>query len=359
MKICFLAPANNYHTQKWVRYFADHGHEVYVLSLTDGQINGAHIYWLNSKTSSRASDVSKLKYLFQFINIKRIVKKIQPDIINAHYASSYGTLAALAGLKNHIVSVWGSDVYDFPRKSFLHRKMLTYSLNSASCIFSTSRAMAKETSQYTDKEIFITPFGVDVELFNPNKRTRGEDGKFIIGTVKKLEPKYGIAGFLKAIKIIKSRRPDIPLEVRIAGNGSHEMEYHQLSQNLGISDNVKWLGFISQKEAAKEWANMDCAIIFSESESFGVSAVEANAAGIPCIISDIPGLMEATKPGETSIVVPRGQVELLAGQIIDMYDCPMKRKRMGENGRRFACETYELNHCFRHIEALYRNLLRR
>lgn len=360
MKICFLAPANNYHTQKWVRYFADHGHEVTVLSLTDGKIEGAQVYWLNANTSSRASDLSKLKYLFQFRKIKQLVHEIKPDIINAHYASSYGTLAALAGLKNHIVSVWGSDVYDFPRKSIFHKKMLEYSLNSASYIFSTSHAMAKETRKYTDKKIYITPFGVNMDLFNPDKRNRENDGKFIIGTVKKLEPKYGIDYFLKAVKLVKEQRPDIPLEVRIAGNGSHEEEYHQLAEELGISPIVKWLGFIPQEQAAVEWANMDCGIIFSESESesFGVSAVEAQAAGIPVIISDIPGLMEATDPGVTSIVVPRKNIGMLAAQIIKIYENPKSMTNMANEGRQYVESHYELDHCFREIGRLFQEIKR-
>lgn len=361
MKICFLAPANNYHTQKWARYFVDHGYEVSVLSLTKGDIDGAKVYWLNANTGTGASDFSKLKYLFQFRHIQKIVNDIKPDIINAHYASSYGTLAALAGLKNHIVSVWGSDVYDFPRKSIFHRKLLEFSLNSAKCIFSTSNAMAKETRKYTNKEIFITPFGVDMDLFNPDKRDRNDDGKFIIGTVKKLEPKYGIDYFLKAIRLVKEKRPDIPLEVRIAGNGSHELQYHQLANELGIADIVKWLGFISQEKAAKEWANMDCGIIFSESESesFGVSAVEAGAAGISVIISDIPGLMEATSPTVSSLVVPRGNVKLLAEAIIKMYDSPEQRKMMGNAGREFESNTYELNQCFRKVEGYYDKIIRK
>lgn len=357
MKICFLAPANNYHTQKWVRYFADHGHEVTVLSLTDGKIEGAQVYWLNANTSSRASDLSKLKYLFQFRKIKQLVHEIKPDIINAHYASSYGTLAALAGLKNHIVSVWGSDVYDFPRKSIFHKKMLEYSLNSASYIFSTSHAMAKETRKYTDKKIYITPFGVNMDLFNPDKRNRENDGKFIIGTVKKIEPKYGIDYFLKAVKLVKEQRPDIPLEVRIAGNGSHEEEYHQLAEELGISPIVKWLGFIPQEQAAVEWANMDCGIIFSESESFGVSAVEAQAAGIPVIISDIPGLMEATDPGVTSIVVPRKNVICLAQNIIKLFDSMSERQKIGTAGRLYVTNEYELNQCFQKVEAYFNEIL--
>ena len=359
MKICFLAPANNYHTRKWVRYFVSHGYDVSVLSLTEGNIDGAKVYWLNSHTrSSRASDFAKLKYLLQFYRIKQIINEIQPDIINAHYASSYGTMAALAGLKNHIVSVWGSDVYDFPRKSIFHKKILSFSLNSARCIFSTSNAMAKETRKYTNKNIYITPFGVDMDLFNPDKRNRPDyDDKFVIGTVKTLDPKYGIDFFLRAVRIVKEKRPDIPLEVRIAGNGNHELQYHQLANELGIADIVKWLGFISQEKAAKEWANMDCGIIFSESESFGVSAVEAGASGIPVIISDLPGLMEATSPTVSSLVVPRGNVKLLAEAIIKMYDSPEQRKMMGNAGREFEANTYELNQCFERIEEYYREVM--
>lgn len=357
MKICFLAPANNYHTQKWVRYFVDQGNEVSVLSLTKGEIDGAKVYWLNANTGSGASDFAKLKYLLQFHHIREIINEIKPDIINAHYASSYGTLAALAGLKNHIVSVWGSDVYDFPRKSIFHKKLLEFSLNSARCIFSTSNAMAEETRKYTKKNIFITPFGVDMDLFNPEKRERIDDGKFIIGTVKKLEPKYGIDYFLKAVSIVKEKRPDIPLEVRIAGNGSHELQYHQLAKELGIENIVKWLGFISQEKAAKEWANMDCGIIYSESESFGVSAVEAQAAGIPVIVSDVPGLQEAVNPGTSAAVVLRGKSELLAEKIIELYETPDKRVDMGKIGREYVKEHYELNKCFQRVVGYYAQLL--
>lgn len=361
MKICFLGPANNYHTKKWCNYFVNQGHEVYVLSLTKGQIKGAKVYWLNSHTKATHSDFHKLKYLFQFFQVRKFINEIKPDIINAHYASSYGSLAAISGLHNYIVSVWGSDVYEFPRKSFLHRRLLKYSLNSAKYIFSTSKAMAEETRKYTDKKIYITPFGVDMTLFNPDKRKRTDDNEFVIGTVKRLEPKYGINYFLKAVKIIREKRPDINLKVRIAGKGNHELEYKQLAKSLKIDDIVTWLGFISQPEAAKEWANMDCGIIFSESESesFGVSAVEAQAAGPPVIISDIPGLMEATEPNVTSAVVPRKNEKLLANKIIELYDCPQVRFDMAQKGRDFVSHTYELNQCFRFVMELYQYVRRK
>lgn len=323
---------------------------VFSLTAPDGEID-AKVHYLDSGTSSRASDWQKLGYLTQCRKVRRLVNTLQPDIINVHYATSYGALAVFAGLKNYILSVWGSDVYTFPRKSLLHRHLLKLVLRRACLLFSTSKAMAGEAAKYTDKPFIITPFGVDMELFSPRLRNR-HDRDFVIGTVKTLSPKYGIATILRAAVKVRKERPDIPLMLRIAGTGSHEQEYHKLATDLGLDDCLQWLGFISQSEAARVWANLDCAIIpsESESESFGVAAVEAESCACPVIISDIPGLMEATKPGLTSLVIPRGNVEELAQTIIDMYEQPDKRQKMGAAGRKFVMEHYEINDCFVKVE---------
>ena len=132
MKICFLAPSNSAHTKKWCEYFASQGHEVHVISFCDEEIEGVHLHYVSTGANAGVGDVQKLKYLLQAGKVRRIVKEIGPDIVNAHYATSYGTVAALAGLKNSIVSVWGSDIYVFPKKSPLHRLLLKFSLARAS-----------------------------------------------------------------------------------------------------------------------------------------------------------------------------------------------------------------------------------
>ena len=365
MKICFLAPANNYHTQKWCKWFESQGHQIDVISFTEGQIDGCTVHYVDSGAGVRGSDTQKLKYLLQAGKVHKIVEQVRPDIINAHYATSYGTVAALAKLPPYYLSVWGSDVYDFPRKSILHRLMLQFSLSKATCLLSTSKAMAKEAAKYTKKNFEITPFGVDCALFSPDKaRVKEYDAvntkngrDYVIGTVKMLSDKYGIATMLRAAAILRKDHPEVPVQLRIAGKGPQENEYKTLAEKLGIADITQWLGFISQDDAAVEWANMDCGIIpsESESESFGVSAVEAQACGTPVIISDIPGLMEATVPGKTSIVVPRRSPEKLSQAMYEVYNDTEKRKEMGQCGREFVCETYELNYCFKRIERLYRN----
>lgn len=354
MRICFLAPANSGHIVKWSRYFVSTGCEVHVISLTEGALDGATVHQISCGADRTSSDFKKLAYLTKGGQVRQLLHRIQPDIVNAHYATSYGMLAALSGWKHYIVSVWGSDVYDFPRKSPLHNAMLRYALHQATVLFSTSRAMASEASKYTSKAFEITPFGVDMDLFSPEKRTR-TDGNFVVGTVKTLSAKYGIDYLLQAAGLVRKERPDIPLRLRIAGKGEEETKLKALAKECGVADITAWLGFISQEEAAWEWANFDLAVTDSSlaSESFGVAAVEAQSCGVPIVISDVPGLMEATKPGETSVVVPRKNARALANAIISLYEHPMRRAELGAAGRRYVRANYELVECFHRIEVLY------
>lgn len=361
MKICFVSDAGSYHTKKWCKWFSEQGHEVYVISFTEGEIENAKVKVINTKTNPRGGDLGKLKYFCAVNEVRSTINEIAPDIINVHYATSYGAVMALTGIKNYFLSVWGADVYDFPQKSFFHKILLKYSLKKAKFLFSTSKAMAEETRKYTSKQIEITPFGVDTNLFNPNKKQRNcrTDGRFVVGTVKTLTPKYGIDYLIKAVSLIVQRRPDISVELRIAGKGEYSEEYKKLAQKCGISDITKWLGFISQETAALEWANMDVAVVYStlDSESFGVSAVEAEACATPVVISNIPGLMEATIPGKSSIVVERCNEEALYKSLVGLYDDYVLQRELGKNGRTFVETQYEIENCFIKIEDIFKKYL--
>lgn len=353
LKIVFLAPANNYHTKKWCKWFKDRGHNVSVISLVpaDNDIE-ADVYYLESSANANSSDRKKILYLTKIDKVRTIVNKIKPNIINVHYATSYGSLAAFSGLKNYFLFIWGTDIYTFPRKSMLHKWLLKVNLMRASILCSTSKAMAIEASRYTKKKITIIPFGVDTELFCKKHRQRN-DKYFVIGTMKALEPVYGIGELLIAVSRIKKEYSYIPLKIRLAGRGSYENEYHRMAEELGLGNCLTWLGYISQSEVAKEWANLDCAIIPSRMESFGVAAVEAQACECPVIITDIPGLMEATHPGVSSLVVKRYDIDELVQAIKYMYDNPVRRSEMGKAGRQYVKDNFEINKCFMKAENMF------
>jgi len=359
IRVLYFANCNNYHTRKWAAFFAGRGWDVHVASLEEpnknsvGEINGVTVHWLFNSGNRLGSDLQKLGYLSTFGEARRLIESLNPDIVHAHYASSYGTVCAATCRRPFYLSVWGSDVYDFPRKGPLQRLLLKNALSKASWVMSTSAAMAEETRKYTDKDIYITPFGVDMALFNPSKRVP-HDG-LLVGTVKALEEKYGISALLEACAFVHDRRPDLGLKVRIAGTGAREAELRNQARRLGMDGYLEWLGFIPQEQAAREWASFDIALVpsKSKSESFGVSAVEAQASGTPLVISDVPGLMEACDGGNTALVVSRDDSSALAGAIERLADSPALRKSIAKRGLDYVRSVYEIGDCFETIEKIY------
>lgn len=354
--ILYVAPSGSVHTQKWCEWFRNRGYEVHVATFDSDDLDGVEVHHLGVSVSPESSDRAKLAYLSAIKELRTIEKDIDADIVHVHYASSYGSVASFALRSPYYLSVWGADVYDFPKKSLLHRALIKRSLRRAEKLMSTSQVMADEASQYTDKQFLITPFGVDTGSFFP--KIKQDDKEFVVGTVKKLSEKYGIDVMLKACSLALSQRPNMPLKVVIAGRGPEEASLKALASKLGLDNRVEWLGFVDHSEVPEVWQRLDVALIPSvfDSESFGVSAVEAQACGIPVVISDVPGLMEATDPS-ARIISPRSDVKALATSIVNLYDNPEVRREMGERGRRFVEEKLSLDKCFSRVLEEYDSYL--
>lgn len=358
MKICYLADINSAHTHKWLNYFKNKGYDIHVISLGNGEYEGVNVHCLDvtDNVMKKASDKNKLQYIKKIKRVKELVNEIKPDILHAHYATSYGLLGALADYHPYIISAWGSDVYDFPIKSPVHKMMLKYNLKKADYIFSTSNVMKEETQKYTNKNIEVTPFGVDINRFVPR---RTEKDEVVIGTIKTLEEKYGIQYLVKAFAQLKDRNPDMNLKLRIGGKGSQEDYLKGLCRDLKIYDDVTFLGFVNPDDVVKEFQNFDIAVFPStlDSESFGVAAVEAESCGTPIVVSEVGGLMESTKPGITSLVAKKASVEDLRDKIDMLVKDKELRLKMGTAARKFVEDNYNLEDNFAYVDKLYKEIV--
>ena len=358
MKICYLADINSAHTHKWLNYFKNKGYDIHVISLGNGEYEGVTVHCLDvtDNVMKKASDRNKLQYIKKIKRVKELVNEIKPDILHAHYATSYGLLGALADYHPYIISAWGSDVYDFPIKSPVHKMMLKYNLKKADYIFSTSNVMKEETQKYTNKNIEVTPFGVDINRFVPR---RTEKDEVVIGTIKTLEEKYGIQYLVKAFAQLKDRNPDMNLKLRIGGKGSQEDYLKGLCRDLKIYNDVTFLGFVNPDDVVKEFQNFDIAVFPStlDSESFGVAAVEAESCGTPIVVSEVGGLMESTKPGITSLVAKKASVEDLRDKIDILVKDKELRLKMGAAARKFVEDNYNLEDNFDYVYKLYKEIV--
>lgn len=362
MKILLLADPGSIHTIRWALSLSSRGLDISIFGLNayssaDYEKTDVKVYSARIKPNSF---FSKLRYLTSIVELRKTINKIKPDIIHAHYASSYGLLGKLSGFRPLVTSVWGSDVYDFPRQSPLHKLILKINLRAADQILSTSHAMAAETLKYAPgRSIEVTPFGIDLEAFYP-ANTNTQDELIRIGTIKALNAKYGIGILIRAFAIVKNKSL-LPLKLIIAGDGMEERRLKELTTELHIADSVEFLGKIPHQKVPEllNTFTIFCALSVDDSESFGVAAVEASACEIPVVVSDAAGLGEVVKNGVTGIVVPKKDPVSAATAIETLLANKDLREAMGKAGRIRVKQLYEWKNNVAHMVYIYTELNRK
>lgn len=367
MRLLIISDIDSIHTQRWVSSLSRRGHTIFLFGLLRGDAslydNLANVtvfscgFRLNNLSRLQQWLYGKAQYLKAVSILKEKIRQFQPDILHAHYASSYGLIGALANFHPYVISVWGSDVYQYPRAGLIYKNLLTYSLRRADTILSTSHCMAAETHKYTAKPIAVTPFGVNTTLFSPSSQPHDPSAPFTIGCVKTLSPTYGIDTLIQAFARLCQLAPDTPLRLLIAGKGPQEQQLRALADSLHISDRVEFLGFLPNKELPALYRQFDIACYLSRSESFGVAAIEAMACQCPVVASDADGFKEVVADNTTGLIVPREAPEAAAHALLRLLTDRDLRRSMATAARDRVLQLYDWERNVDTMEQVYRQVL--
>lgn len=366
-RILFLSDIDSAHTRKWAVSLADRGYDIGIFSLRKSES-----HWFDAypnitayhsdgfgKSKFSAGSRSKLAYLKLIPSVKKAIAEFAPSIVHAHYATSYGLLGARAGFHPLVISVWGSDIFDFPKESWLHKRMVMYNLKRADRIFSTSHVMKTEILKYVSREIAVTPFGVDVQSFAhfvPDNEEKIH-GARVIGTIKSLEDKYGIDVLIEAFSMVKMKYSQ-PLKLVIAGSGTQAEKYKELAKNLNVSDDVLFAGQLKSEDVPAWHNRFDIFANLSvlDSESFGVAVVEAMACERPVVVTRVGGLTEVVEENVTGLVVAPRDAKSAAEAFLKLLEDLDLSNQMGKAGRARVLAKYDWQKNLDDIEKLYASI---
>lgn len=369
MKVLLLADVGSPHTIKWAKGLYDKGIDISIFSMTDcDRLIYAeypkiklHLYPFPNELMQKPDGYfAKLQYLRVVRRLRAVMEQYRPDLIHAHYASSYGLIGALVNFHPYIISVWGSDVYDFPHKSVFHKMLLKYNFSKADKILSTSHIMAKEISLYTDKLVEVTAFGIDLDIFKPQVvENLFDENDIVIGTVKTLEEKYGIEYLIKAFAIVKNRHRELPLKLLIVGGGSQAELLGDLVITLDLCKDTIFTGKVPYIKVPQyhNMLSVSVSVSVSNSESFGVAVIEASACGKPVIVSNVGGLPEVVEAGITGVIVEPRNPEQTAKAIELLVMNKQLRMQMGDNGRKRVWDLYNWANNVEQMVAIYSKVL--
>jgi glycosyltransferase involved in cell wall biosynthesis len=353
MKILLLADPNSSHVIKWANSLSDIGYEIFIFGLSaypknyyNKEIRIEVIDFSKTVKKTRDGNILKSVYLTVIPKLKKIIKDFCPDLLHAHSASSYGLLGALTGFHPYFISIWGGDVLIFPKKNFLYKNILKYSLNKADKLFATSNLLQKASNFFTPKHIEVIPFGVDTNLFKPmSVSSLFNEDDVVVGTIKSVDYNYGMEYLIKAFSKISHKHPNLPIKLLIVGGGSMLSEMKLLVNNLDIQNKTIFTGLIDHRDVVKYHNMLDIAVYPSVSEGFGVSIIESSACEKPIIASDVGALPEVVDDNITGYIFPSKNVDKLADKIEDLLLNPDKRISFGKAGREKVIREYEWKDC--------------
>ncbi len=367
MRILILSDSDSPHTIRWAKaicqknnivgIFSIHGPE----SVLYGDTPSIKLFSFKASRELQFKSeaaFSKLYYIGATLSLKKVINEFKPDILHSHYASSYGLIGALSGFHPFIISMWGSDIFSFPNCSFLHKAVLKFSLSRADKLLSTSYIMKSEAKKYTNKDIVVTPFGIDVNRFKPKVvNSIFKKNEIVVGTIKNLEEIYGIEYLIKAFKIVKTKLPSKKIKLMIAGEGSHRKSLEELVIKLNLSGDTIFTGYINNEEVQNYHNMLDIYVAVSLQESFGVAILEASACSKPVVVSNVGGLSEVVDDNKTGFIVEKENTESIAEALEVLLNNEKLRNELGRNGRNKVIKEYNWNDCVDGMISIYRSII--
>ncbi len=175
--------------------------------------------------------------------------------------------------------------------------------------------------------------GVDTAWYCPESPIRREPHPtfLYLGRLKRYK---GVETAIRAVALLKER--GLAVRLTIAGEGSDRARLERLVQRLGLGEQVRFLGFVSE-EGKRDLLRRAWAVVLpSAKEGWGISNVEAAACGTPAVAADRPGLRESVRHQETGLLARYGDPESWAALLGQLAQHREQVERMGIAARRFA-----------------------
>ena len=342
MKIIYFSKSYTPHDYRFLSSLSRTDHEVYYLRLEANKRqtedrpvpeNIQQILWAGGQREFRWRDVPRFTS-----DLRRLVKKIKPDMIHAGPIQNCAFIAALSGFRPILAMSWGYDLVMDADKSAWMRRVTRYTLKQSAFFTSDANVSRNKAISFgmDPERTVIFPWGTDIEHFNPKNFEPPDPQSFTLFCNRTWEPIYGVDVLAKAFVRVANANPDVNLI--LLGGGSEGTRIRQLLMHGGVLDRVHFGGHVSQADLPRWYHMADLYISPSHVDGSSVSLMEALASGLPCLVSDIPGNREWIENGVNGWLFRDGDVDELAEKILNAIRNRRSFDEIGKAARKTAEE---------------------
>lgn len=361
MKIAYFSQDYTPHDFRFMNALAATDHRVFYLRLEDANLDlenraiPAGIETVDLWGSRGGLEVADEEQVIA--EIRRILARIEPDVVHAGPVQGPAYLAAMAGFEPLITMSWGSDLL---RGSYSEEgeRRARFALRSSEIILTDSRAVtdrALELGANPDRLVTF-PWGVNLAHFRPggdSQRSRSQswgEGPILLST-RSWDPPYGIEILVQGF--IEAAHKNEDLRLLMLGGGGLENRIKTGLSKAGLIDRVRFPGRVANPDLVDYYHMADLYVSASRSDGSSISLLEAMACGLPVVASDIPGNAEWVENGENGWLFKDGNSSALAARLSEAANQRGQFARMGRRSRAIAEARADWETNFGVLQAAY------
>jgi len=287
------------------------------------------------------------------------------DLLHVHYAIPHASAAHSArqilGNKGKklpfITTLHGTDITLIGKNPSLN-EVITFAMNQSDILTTVSESLKKDTLEHFDinEEIHVIPNFVCIKEYRHEKNmelrsTYAEEDEKILMHISNFRPVKRVADIVRVFAKVKNA---VKSKLVLVGDGPDQELIDELCTELDICDDVIRVGKVKETESILSIA--DLFLLTSETESFGLVALEAMASGVPVISTNSGGLPEVNIHGKTGFMSDVGDVDDMAGHAIELLNNEEKSGQFRANALAHA-KGFDIKHILPRYEALYESLI--
>jgi N-acetyl-alpha-D-glucosaminyl L-malate synthase BshA len=232
-----------------------------------------------------------------------------------------------------------------------------FGIERSDAITAVSEFLSRMTTEefQIERPIDVIPNFVDLEQYpleRPDRSAFAEMGQKVLLHVSNFRP---VKRILDAVRIFEKVTRETDAVMLMVGEGPERSSAQALARRLGVADRIRFLG--TRREIAQIAGMADVFLLPSELESFGLSALEAMACGVPVVGSDSGGLPEVVRHAESGYLLPVGDVEGMAARAIEILQDDEHRREMGAAARHRVESLFDAERVVSQYENVYDRVL--
>ncbi len=346
-RIFYVSDAKSIHTRRWAEHYRDQGAEVHIASFQHAVISGVQVHVLPTWGLVRAG------YFLAIPALRALARSIAPDVVHAQYVTSYGFLAAVAGLHPLVLTAWGTDVLISPKKSKLMHWLASYAVRHADAVTTVAQHMnpAVAALGISEDAVSAVPFGVDTVRFVPPAAPRPESDTLRLICTRNFAPIYNVSTLITALQ--RAAQRGLRLQVDLVGAGPLRPELEAQVASTGIAPWVTFHGHVNHSRLAELLAQADVFVTPALSDGNNVSLNEAMACACFPIGTDIPANAQWLEHGINGLLYPPGDAEALTECILRAAADATWRERAGKLNREIVEQRADWRVCVSRMNDTY------